>query len=145
MILLDTNVVSELMRDRPDPLVVRWADEQPRSSIWTTTVTILEVRFGLDIMPDGHRASELRTAFDRVIDEVFGRRVASFDTEAARATAALMAVRRRRGASQDLRDSMIAGVALSRRATIATRNLAHFADLEIGSVDPWAVPVSSPG
>ena len=137
MILLDTNILSELMRDRPDERVSKWLDEQPRTSVWTSAITVLEVRFGLETMPDGHRASELRTAFQRLIDEALGGRVAPFDLEAARATAALMASRRRRGTQQDLRDSMIAGIALSRRASIATRNVRHFADLESMLVDPW--------
>lgn len=137
MIILDTNVVSALMRDPPEDSPRCWLDRQPRTSVWITAVTVLEVRFGLDIMPDGRRASALRTAFGRFVAETLGRRVAPFDAAAAEETASLMAARQRRGQPQDLRDSMIAGIALARRATLATRNIRHFDDLEPTPVDPW--------
>ncbi|MBV9076489.1 MAG: type II toxin-antitoxin system VapC family toxin [Methylobacteriaceae bacterium] len=138
MIILDTNVVSALTRDTPEPRVVAWLDRQPRTSVWITAVTVLEFRFGLDLMPEGHRASALRDRFDRMLAEVLARRVAPFDEAAATATGSLMAARQRRGQSQELRDSMIAGIALTRRAVIATRNVRHFADLGPTLIDPWA-------
>lgn len=138
MIILDTNVVSGLMRDRPDRPLVRWLDGQARTSIWITAITVLEVRLGLDLMPDGRRAAGLRKSFERLVGEMLGRRVAPFDAAAAGETATLMGARQRRGAPQDLRDSMIAGIALAHRAAIATRNVRHFADLGSPPVDPWA-------
>ena len=139
MIILDTNVVSALTRDEPDPRVAAWLDRQPRNSIWITAVTVLEVRFGLDTMPDGKRAKALRERFDHVVAQSLARRVAPFDEAAATETAALMAARQRRGEPQELRDSMIAGIALARRATVATRNVRHFADLDPAPVNPWEV------
>ncbi|MEN3238747.1 type II toxin-antitoxin system VapC family toxin [Methylobacterium ajmalii] len=138
MIILDTNVVSGLMRTPPDPVLVPWLDSQPRTSVWITTITVLEIRFGLDLMPDGRRAASLRTAFDRLVAEVLQRRIAPFDAAAASETAALMATRQRRGQPQELRDSMIAGIAIARRATLATRNVRHFPDLAEPPVNPWA-------
>ncbi|MEN3214019.1 type II toxin-antitoxin system VapC family toxin [Methylorubrum populi] len=137
MIILDTNVVSGLMRTPPDPVLVPWLDSQPRTSVWITTITVLEIKFGLDLMPDGRRAAALRTAFDRLVAEVLQRRIAPFDAAAASETASLTAARQRRGQPQELRDSMIAGITIARRATLATRNVRHFADLAETPVNPW--------
>lgn len=138
MIVLDTNVLSAFMREPADSAVLNWLDRQPRSSIWTTSVSVLEIRFGLASLPEGRRRAALDTAFSRLIDDTLERRIAPFDTAAAEATAALMGARKLRGEQQDLRDSMIAGVALARRATLATRNLRHFADAGVALVDPWS-------
>lgn len=137
MIILDTNIISALMHDAPDTAVLRWLDEQPRASVWTTAITVLEVSFGLEIMPDGRRLLARREAFGSLIAEKLERRVAPFDAAAAQETAVLMGARQRRGEPRDLRDSMIGGIALARRAMIATRNLRHFDDLGIEIVDPW--------
>lgn len=138
MIVLDTNVVSTLMRDPPEPAVLRWLDGCPRGSIWTTSITILEIRFGLAIMSDGRRRTALEVAFDRLVEDKLERRVAGFDVSAAQQTATLMGARQQRGVSRDIRDSMIAGIVLARRATLATRNVNHFADAIVDLVDPWS-------
>src|SRR5438132_6675081 len=83
MIVLDTNVLSALMRHPPDTGVVEWLDKQPRTSIWTTSITILEIRYGLHILPIGKRRSALLQAFERVLVEKIENRVAPFDTAAA--------------------------------------------------------------
>jgi len=137
MILLDTNVLSALMQSPADPTVVAWLDRQPRSSIWTTTVTVLEIRFGLATMTEGRRQKALLATFAILLNEKLDRRVASFDLEAADATAALMAVRKSKGKPQDLRDSMIAGIAMARQATLATHNTRHFDDAGLTLIDPW--------
>ena len=137
MILLDTNVLSALMRQAPDKQVVAWLDKQPRTSIWTTSVTILEVRFGLQILPAGKRRSLLLQAFDTVLADKIGRRVAPFDTAAAQHAGDLMAIRHKKGLPGELRDTMIAGIVLACHATLATRNVRHFADLKVPVVDPW--------
>jgi hypothetical protein len=137
MILLDTNVFSALMLPTPDPQVIAWLDRQPRTSIWTTSVTILEVRFGLQIMATGKRRSLLLQAFDTVLDRM-GQRIASFDASAAIQAADLMAARQRRGRVGDLRDTMIAGIVLASHATLATRNTGHFEDLSVPLINPWA-------
>jgi predicted nucleic acid-binding protein len=139
VILLDTNVLSAFMRAPVDAVVRDWLDRQPRSSIWTTTITVFEVNFGLATLPQGRRRDALSQAFDVLINEELNRRVAVFDFAAAEQTAALVAARRRAGAQQDLRDSMIAGIALARRATLATRNTRHFADAGITLIDSWAL------
>jgi predicted nucleic acid-binding protein len=137
MIILDTNVLSALMRQTPDRDVVAWLDRQPRTSVWTTSVTILEVGFGLQILPAGKRRSLLIQAFEAVLDTV-GKRVAPFDAAAAQQAGDLMASRQKKGRPVELRDTMTAGIVLSRHATLATRNTAHFEDISASVVNPWA-------
>jgi predicted nucleic acid-binding protein len=137
MILVDTNVLSALMRRAPDPTVIAWLDKQPRTSVWTTSITILEVRFGLQVMPAGKKRSVLMELFERVLTEKIERRVAAFDMLAAQHAADLMAFRQNSGRPGELRDTMIAGIVLASRATLATRNPRHFEDLSISLVNPW--------
>ena len=124
------------MRDPADKVVLDWLDQQPRTSIWITAVTMLEIHFGLEIMADGRRKLARVKAFNRLIDETLERRIASFDAAAAQETAALIGARQRRGEPRDLRDSMIAGIALARRAVLATHNVKHFDDAGIEIIDP---------
>jgi predicted nucleic acid-binding protein len=137
VIVLDTNVLSALMRREPDAEVVEWLDRQPRSSVWITTVTVLEVRFGLQILPAGKRRSALLQAFETVLFDKIEQRIAAFDLEAAGHAADLMAGRHRKGRPGDLRDTMLAGIVLAHRATLATRNVRHFEDLSVPVVSPW--------
>lgn len=137
MIILDTNVLSALMRQTPEAQVVTWLDHQPRTSIWITSITLLEVRFGLQILAAGRRRSGLVQAFDRLL-EAIDHRIAPFDADAAEYAGALMAVRQKKGRPGDLRDTMIAGIALAHRATLATRNVAHFEDLSVPLINPWS-------
>jgi predicted nucleic acid-binding protein len=138
MIILDTNVLSTLMQQTPDRSVIAWLDRQPRTSIWTTSVTVLEVRFGLQIMPSGKRRSTLLQAFEDLLDKI-GQRVAPFDVAAAEQAGDLMASRRKKGRPGDLRDSMIAGIVLAQHATLATRNTTHFDDTSVPLINPWMV------
>jgi|SRR5215472_3783958 len=136
MIILDTNVISELMLQSPEPCVVAWLDVQPRTSIWTTSVTLLEIRFGLLSMPVGKRQKLLLQAFDAFLDSI-SQRVVPFDAVAAQQASDLMASRHRRGRPGDLRDTMIAGIVLANHATLATRNTSHFEDIAASVVNPW--------
>jgi hypothetical protein len=138
VIILDTNVVSAMARDRPERAVRDWLDRQPRSSIWTTSVTVLEIRYGLAIMALGRARSRLERELAEVMRVDLEGRIVPFDTSAAEETAALMAERRRSGRTGELRDAMIAGIAIARHATLATRNTRHFADLPVSVVDPWS-------
>jgi hypothetical protein len=135
MIVLDTNVISAVMQ--AEASVIDWLDRQPRLSIWTTTVTLLEIRFGLEIMPAGRRRAEREAAFARVVSEKLQSRVLPLDERAAEETASIMAIRHRAGQPRELRDSMIAGIVLAHRATLATRNVRHFDDLSVPVIDPW--------
>jgi predicted nucleic acid-binding protein len=138
MIVLDTNVLSALMRQSADQKVVDWLDKQPRSSIWTTSVTILEIRFGLQVLPLGKRRSVLMQAFEKALVDKIEGRVAAFDTVAAQQAGDLMALRHKKERPGELRDTMIAGIVLACHATLATRNTSHFEDLSIRVVNPWA-------
>ena len=137
MILLDTNVLSALMQREPDETVVTWLDDQPSESIWTTSITIFEVRMGLELLAKGRRRSQLEQEFDRLLAEDLDGRVQLFDTAAAYAAATIAASRQRAGRTVEIRDVQIAGVASARRATLATRNVRHFEDLGIRLTDPW--------
>jgi len=136
MIILDTNVLSGLMRQPVDSAVVKWLDQQPRVSLWTTSITILEIRFGIAILSSGRRQTLLGEAFEKVINEKLDHRVAVFDADSAHEASVLMATRQRKGQVVELRDAMIAGIALAHRATLATRNTRHFDDLCAPVVNP---------
>ena len=137
MIVLDTNVVSELMLPGADISVISWTDRQPASSLWITTVTEMEIRFGIVALPTGRRRDNLVTAFEGFVANMILDRVATFDIAAARAAADIMAMRKRRGRPVEIRDTIIAGIALASNASVATRNVAHFADLDLRVVNPW--------
>jgi toxin FitB len=138
MIILDTNVLSELMLRAPDARVLRWIDRQPSSSIWTTSVTIFEIRFGLLSMPNGKRRIALVEDFEKVLNSI-DRRISPFDGEAAERASALMASRKLKGRPREDRDTMIAGIVLACRASLATRNISHFDDLSAPLIDPWSI------
>jgi len=137
VIILDTNILGALMRPVPDTAVVRWLDQQPAESIWITSITLFEARFGLALLPSGRRRQRLESEFDRLLREDLENRVLDFDSVAATEAAALAAARQKSARPVDMRDTQIAGIALTRHATLATRNVRHFADLEISIVDPW--------
>lgn len=137
MIILDTSVLSALMRVAPEARIVRWLDHQPAESIWITAITVFEARLGLALLPKGRRRQLLELAFDRLLEEDLENRVLDFDSAAATEAAALAATRQRVGRTVDMRDTQIAGIALARRATLATRNVRHFQDLSVTVIDPW--------
>lgn len=136
MILLDTNVLSALMRDPPDATVITWLDEQA-AEIWTTSVTVFEVRFGLARMAPSRKRAALERAFHDMLGADFAGRVAPLDRAAAEAAGVLAARREAGGCRVDVRDTLIAGIAVARRAVVATRNVRHYDDLETGVLNPW--------
>jgi predicted nucleic acid-binding protein len=139
VILLDTNVVSALMHRDPDPIVVAWLDGVPAESVWTTSITVFEVRFGLELLAAGRRRRALEAAFAKALEEDFENRVLSFDAPAAQFAAHIAAQQRRSGRLVEIRDVQIAGIAAARKATLATRNLRHFDGLDLKLVDPWSM------
>lgn len=140
MIILDTNVLSALMRTTPDAPVVTWLDHQPTESIWITSITLFEAQLGLALLPKGKRRLSLESAFAQLLEVDLENRVLDFDTAAANEAATLAAERQRRGRTVDIRDTQIAGIALSRHAVVATRNIRHFGELKVTAVDPWLTP-----
>jgi toxin FitB len=138
MILLDTNVLSALMRNTPDPAVVDWLDNEPAVSIWTTSITVFEIRTGINLLEHGRRRSQLERTFTRVLTDDLNGRVEVFDQAAAHAAGTIAADRQRGGRTVEIRDVQIAGITASRRAALATRNTSHFEATGIDLVNPWA-------
>jgi predicted nucleic acid-binding protein len=138
VIVLDTNVVSALMRRDADPTVVAWLDSLPAESVWTTAITVFEVRLGLEILVAGRRRRQLEEAFAKALEEDFENRVLSFDQAAAEAAGRIAAERRRAGRTVEIRDVQIAGIARARKATLATGNLRHFEGCGLVLIDPWS-------
>jgi hypothetical protein len=136
MIVLDTNVVSALMMSVPDAKVVAWLDRQPGISLWTTSITVFEVRFGLEILPKGKRRASLLDDFEKFLSGIH-QRIAPFDTEAAQEASVLMAERKIQGRPREFRDTMIAGIVVARHAMLATRNIRDFDDIAAKCVNPW--------
>ena len=137
MIILDTNVLSALMRTAPEAPVVAWLDRQPAESVWITSITVFEARLGLALLPPGRRRRVLEAAFSGLLEDDLENRVLDFDVAAATAAASLVADRQKAGRPTDMRETQIAGIALARHATLATRKTRHFSDLKVPVVDPW--------
>jgi predicted nucleic acid-binding protein len=137
MVILDTNVISALMQQRTPPAVKLWLDRQAELSVWTTSVTVFEIRNGIEMLTRGRRRASLESEFERVLEDDIQRRIVPFDTEAATAAAILMAERQRAGRPGDMRDTMIAGIVIASHATLATHNTRHFSDLPVPVIDPW--------
>ena len=138
MILLETNVVSALMQDTPDAAVTAWLDRQPTESLWTTSITVFEIRFGLELLATGRRRRSLEEAFEKVLEDDFEGRIVSFDEPAAQEAGRIAAERRGLGRPVEIRDVQIAGIAVARRAAIATHNVRHFDGLGAEIIDPWS-------
>jgi predicted nucleic acid-binding protein len=137
MIVLDTNVVSELMRDKPDRKVESWVGSQPASGLFITTITEAELRYGVAILPQGRRRDSVSAAMEAMLSEEFAERVLPFDGSAAVAYAAIAAGRRRAGRPIGQFDAQIAAIAHSRGAALATRNAADFDGCGIDVLNPW--------
>ena len=138
MIILDTNVLSALMQLQPDPQVVAWLDRQAAESIWLSTITVFEARYGLALLADGQRKTLLQERLDGLLQDDLQNRVLPFDASAAAQAATLAAERKQRGRPVDMRDTFIAGIALARRASSATRNTRHVDDLTVPLLNTWA-------
>ena len=137
MIVLDTNVLSEVVRLSPDPKVVGWLAEQAPLGVLTTAITQAEMLYGLESLPAGKRRSILQAALEKILGEFSGR-ILPFDEDAARAFAKIVAARDALGRPISQFDGMIAAIARSRRAALATRNVADFQDCSLRIIDPWA-------
>lgn len=136
MIVLDTNVVSELMRPTPDPAVVAWAQAQTAPELAMTAITVAEVRFGIERLPEGRRKDELRAAADEVFS-TFAEDVLAFDGPPAAVYADIASRRERSETPINGFDAQIASICRVRQARLATRNVKDFAGTGIEVVDPW--------
>ena len=138
MIVLDTNVLSAMMSGRPDLKLSAWLDGISGRSAWITAITVYEIRRGIALLPAGARRSALEGAFGLALSKDLEGHILPLDESGAREAALLSVQRQKTGRAGDLRDTLIAGIAISRGATIATRNRRHFQDLPVDVVDPWA-------
>jgi predicted nucleic acid-binding protein len=139
MILLDTNVLSELMRLAPDASVERWLASQPASSVFISAITEAELRYGLALLPLGKRRTSLTAVMEDMLSEDFNGRILPFDRAAALAFADIAAGRRHVGRPISQADAQIAAIARSRGAALATRNVLDFDECGIEIVNPWTI------
>jgi len=137
MIILDTNVLSELMRPTPSPWVVAWVAKQSAAELFTTTITEAEIFYGLELLTKGKRREGLLAAAEALFAEDLAGRVLGFDSDAARAFSRLAAHRRALGRPISHADAQIAAITQVRGAKLATRNVTDFEDCGIDAVDPW--------
>jgi len=136
--LLDTNVLSELLRAQPHPEVLAWFAEQPADSLFVSAVTQTEMLLGARLLPRSKRRQQLETALDTMFREDFAGRVLPFDAAAAAAYAAVVAARRSAGRPISQFDAQIAAIALSRRTGLATRNVSDFEECGLTPTNPWS-------
>lgn len=139
MIILDTNVLSALTDVSQQGIPAAWLDRQPGRSVWTTSATVYELHFGILRLPIGRRRTVLTATLARIMAEILADRVLPLDAPAAQEAARIAAARRSAGVTIEIQDTYIAGIALAHRATIATRNVRDFADLDVPVINPWAV------
>ena len=138
MIILDTNVLSELMRAAPEPTVVEWVDRQMRPTLFLTSLNLAEIRFGIAALPQGRRRSNLHEVFEESIRPLFGDRVLDFDEAASHEYAALRATARTAGQAIGDPDALIAAIARAHRFLVATRDTTPFEAAGAQVVDPWS-------
>jgi toxin FitB len=138
VIILDTDVFSALMKGGDDRAIEKWLNRNSGELFWTTTITIFEIRTGIELLANERRKQKLEVAFVRCLREDLENRIFDFDRDAAVEAASMAARRRLIGAPLEIRDNQIAGIVASRRTTLATRNTRHFENLGIELVDPWA-------
>ena len=139
MFVLDTNVVSELMRPAPAPTVAAWIAERRAEEMFLTAISEAELLYGVAIMPTGRRRAMIEASMTRWLDHGFGERILPFDSAAARAFAETAADRRRAGRPIGEADCRIAAISRSRGAVLVTRNMRDFEGTGVDIVDPWSV------
>ena len=146
MILLDTNVVSEPLRPKPDLNVLSWLDAQVVESLWLSTVSLAELLLGIESLPTSKRRKALAAAVDQLIIALFGERIVPFDIRAAETYAGIVTHARQHGYLIAMADAQIAAIAASRQFNVATRDEAPFQAAGIPIINPWtAKPEAEPG
>ena len=138
MILLDTNVLSELMRPNPSDVVVAWVDALPDEDVWISAITVGEIRLGLALLPEGRRRQTLTGLVEEMFQEDFFEKCLPFDYQAAEVYAQIVSSRSRQGRPITVEDAQIAAIALSADLELATRNIKDFLGIEaLKLVNPW--------
>ncbi len=126
------------MRREPDPKIAAWLDGFARQDVWITAISIFELRFGIELHAKGRRRSQLEHGLAQILNSGFRGRILNFDEKAANAAALISAEHRLIGHSKEIRDTFIAGIAISQNADLATRNVRHFRDVNIRVINPWS-------
>ena len=135
--MLDTNVVSEILKPKPSETVTRWLAAQNASEVFTTTITQAELLYGVESLAPGKRRTQLLAAIEEILATSFEGRILPFDENAAREFARIVAARDARGRPISNSDAMIAAIARTCRASVATRNTTDFAGCGIAIINPW--------
>jgi toxin FitB len=137
MVILDTNVVSDLMRPTASQAVLNWLSQRPSQELYTTTVTVAEIFYGIELVPDGKRRGELLAGAERMFTKVLLGRIFAFEDQAAQAFAQIASARRKRGRPMAEFDAQIAAIASVHDAVLATRNTADFEGCGVRLLNPW--------
>ena len=137
MIVLDTNVLSELARPRPEPAVVDWGDGYESVELVITALTAAEIRAGVALLPRGSRQREVDQRMEALLTETFSGRILAFDVDSTAHYARILATRRRVGRPIGGMDAQVAAVCAQHESALATRNTADFTDLGLTLIDPW--------
>ncbi|MDE2970176.1 MAG: type II toxin-antitoxin system VapC family toxin [Chloroflexota bacterium] len=138
MTIVDTNVLSEFMKDVPNEAVYFWMNGIPQEELFTTAISVAEVLQGIEWLPEGRRRRSLSESATRVFGGVFAGRILPFNVEAAEEFAGIIVARRRSGSSYKTEDCMIAAIAKSVGMAVATRNVRDFEGVGVEVIDPWA-------
>jgi toxin FitB len=137
MIILDTNIVSELMRPAPERMVLQWFSTQAAEDLHVTAVTTAEILYGIELISSSRRRDVVRTAAEKMFGDVFADRILTFEDRAARAFSQIASSRRRQGKSMSGVDAQIAAIARVHGATLATRNTYVFEGCGVKLINPW--------
>jgi predicted nucleic acid-binding protein len=137
MIILDTNIISELMKHTPSPKVVKWIDQQDSIELYITTITVAEISYGINALPRGNRRQLLEHAFNKLIDIAFKHRILFFDENSAHQYGKLMGHRKRLGKPLSILDGQIAAIACAQSKTLATRNTRDFIECGLELANPF--------
>lgn len=136
-ILLDTNVVSEVMRQNPSSNVISWLNSCDNTDLFISSITIAEICYGLRILPEGRRRQSLKLRFEHFISQGFANNIINFDESAARAYAEIMGARKEQGRPMSLPDGQIAAIAQTNFLSLATRNITDFEGCGIELINPF--------
>ena len=137
MILLDTNIISEMMRTSPSTNVIKWINHQEATQLFLTSITIAEITYGICALPTGNRREQLENAFNQATEEAFKHRILSFDEAAGHCYGKLMAKRKELGRPMSILDGQIAAIAIAKSMNLATRNLRDFFDCGLNLINPF--------
>src|SRR5690348_236556 len=137
MIIIDTNVISELMKPSPLSTVVSWLNNQDATQLFITTITIAEISYGISVLPDGQRRRFIENSFNKALNEAFKHRILSFDENAAHSYGKIMGHRKMLGHPMSIPDGQIAAIALTHHFSLATRNVRDFTDCEVEIINPF--------